>query len=389
MKKTNRSFLEPMRKETFEKMVAGWARIINNKECGSIYHYSRAGLLRRLYQLQNDTKLYSKYFGKKKFLLIDLSSFVIEEEEDLIEIFDKSLTPDFYIIIGLDSLLRERNKAVLSFLEKKSVSNPETPFLLFFSLDFTHPQFWPLINQKSIFSQNIFLQPLYQKEDTGQFIDYLSNKWPVILSHKTKKAILDQCGSHWRLVKEAVRYLRDNPGAKKDDVFSHEAMKMKIESTWDSFLPSEKKALNNLINGQESRDDFTGHSLKFLEKTGWLTENKTPRLTISLLETFIRNQRQTFQLQLTEGNIVLNKVNITTLLSREERKALVILLNNKGKVVNRDKVGEAVWGDKVDSKYSDWAIDQLMSRLRQKIGRLGIPKKIIKTHRNQGFSLKI
>ena len=51
-----------------------------------------------------------------------------------------------------------------------------------------------------------------------------------------------------------------------------------------------------------------------------------------------------------------------------------------------DEIGEALWGKDSYDKYSDWAIDQLISKLRKKLETLGF-KNVLKTVRGKGYKL--
>jgi len=64
-----------------------------------------------------------------------------------------------------------------------------------------------------------------------------------------------------------------------------------------------------------------------------------------------------------------------------------VLKEKEGQIVNRDEVGQAMWGRLWEQKYSDWAIDQAIYSLRQRLIELGIEKKIL-TKRGKGFLLE-
>ena len=62
---------------------------------------------------------------------------------------------------------------------------------------------------------------------------------------------------------------------------------------------------------------------------------------------------------------------IELFLSPTERNILRLLYQNQGQVVNRDQLAQTIWGKRWTSLYSDWAIDQHLSRLRRKLGPFG------------------
>lgn len=54
-------------------------------------------------------------------------------------------------------------------------------------------------------------------------------------------------------------------------------------------------------------------------------------------------------------------------LSRTEYRIYSRLITESNKFLSRDEVAEIIWGEKSFEKYSDWAINKTVSRLRQKI----------------------
>lgn len=61
-----------------------------------------------------------------------------------------------------------------------------------------------------------------------------------------------------------------------------------------------------------------------------------------------------------------------------------LLQEAKGNVVNRDSLASALWSEAWNDKYSDWAIDQAIYSLRQRLLELGSPEKI-EAKKGQGF----
>ncbi|MEK9200908.1 MAG: helix-turn-helix domain-containing protein, partial [Patescibacteria group bacterium] len=46
---------------------------------------------------------------------------------------------------------------------------------------------------------------------------------------------------------------------------------------------------------------------------------------------------------------------------------LDLFIKNVGNTVTRDQVAVSIWGKRVSDKYSDWAIDKAISRIKAKI----------------------
>ncbi|HEX9804420.1 MAG TPA: helix-turn-helix domain-containing protein [Candidatus Dojkabacteria bacterium] len=75
-------------------------------------------------------------------------------------------------------------------------------------------------------------------------------------------------------------------------------------------------------------------------------------------------------------------------LSTQEYEVFKLFENSKGKVVTKEDISKVIWGKNgKKSKKSDWAIDQLMKRMRTKLG--DDKGKVIKTVRGRGYRVLI
>jgi hypothetical protein len=54
-------------------------------------------------------------------------------------------------------------------------------------------------------------------------------------------------------------------------------------------------------------------------------------------------------------------------LSGQELLVFDLLEENRGEIVSKDRIAEALWGDAWEESYSDWAIDKVISRLRSSL----------------------
>jgi len=84
------------------------------------------------------------------------------------------------------------------------------------------------------------------------------------------------------------------------------------------------------------------------------------------------------------GEILINGIPQDDYLSEKELNILSLLYSKRGKDVGREEIAEILWGKKAE--YSDWAIDKLVSRVRDKLGD-DKPYRLIKTARGMGFIL--
>lgn len=71
-------------------------------------------------------------------------------------------------------------------------------------------------------------------------------------------------------------------------------------------------------------------------------------------------------------------------LSVQEKAVYDLFLSNKNQIVSRDDIAKAIWGENYLDNYSDWSIDQVVYRIRNKMSDAEMSDKIT-TKKKQGF----
>ena len=115
--------------------------------------------------------------------------------------------------------------------------------------------------------------------------------------------------------------------------------------------------------------------------------NQDGRCTIKLLSDYIQYRVSGDDLVLLQDKISLNKVPLDYFLSRKEYRILRLLLKDRGSLVTRQQLAEVIWQDH-NEEYSDWAIDQLMTRLRKRLESLSLSSTILQSVRGKGYILR-
>ncbi len=85
------------------------------------------------------------------------------------------------------------------------------------------------------------------------------------------------------------------------------------------------------------------------------------------------------------GEILINGLPPREKIGLQEYRLLVEFLKNPDKVISRDEIALVLWDKEADEKYSDWAIDQIISQLRTKLEKLGLSSAKLQTIRNRGY----
>lgn len=94
-----------------------------------------------------------------------------------------------------------------------------------------------------------------------------------------------------------------------------------------------------------------------------------------------------FEFDLETGNMAVNGVSVRYAFSPREYDVLVLLCENRGDVVDKDKIAEVIWPGEGAESYSDWAITQLIKRLRKKLTDVGVSRDTIKTVHGRGYMM--
>lgn len=379
-KSTKYSLPPGLTPERFEGMLSHWGKIARYKESASIYYYGKPII--RLLQLTECPGLYKKYFGDKRVGYIDADQIGLEDEDEWDAFLKQEASGfDVLFILGAECLLHDTNKKVITTLENYLARGDRT-YIFFYATDFTNPIFTPLFAGKTYFFQNIHIEPMLGEKDADMLMTQLCVWWDINISKRLRHDIPAHCGTHYLLIKQAVRTLRDT--GTEEQLFNSDAMRYKIRCLWNAFLPSEQETIKYMLQGTHRTSDIHRHSSAFLTKAGWIQNG---HLSIPLLETYVRTHELTHVLYLAKPDtLILGDIPINAYFSSKEVALLTLFLSRENTIVSRERIAETIWDDAWGEHYSDWAIDQTISRLRKKMNELSTAQ-YITTIRSQGFLL--
>jgi DNA-binding winged helix-turn-helix (wHTH) protein len=277
----------------------------------------------------------------------------LEKKLTVVFLFDKferylpNLTDEFFA--GLRIL---RNKAKYRFSAIFSLDRP-----LEDSLDpLQFAQFYEFLAGNDVFVN------LYDVPGIDFRRLYFEKRFNKKLSDTVFKNIVELTAGHARLTRIALETVFNEKGSIKDKdeleklLFEQRNLINALFLIWNYLSPMEKKIL-----GKE-KDDF-------LEKIG-LT--KSEKISIPLLDKYVREMAvfQTVKIELDEntGAIKKGQMILSDKLTSSEYKLLKYLLQNQGKIIEREEIIKNVWKDTASvAGVTDQAMDQLILRLRKKI----------------------
>lgn len=262
---------------------------------------------------------------------------------------------------------------------------------------------WGELNE--VILQNILYVPLLEKDDIDYVFGRFSKEYSFDLSQKQKEILVKLCGGHPYLLKVCFRVLSRRKDRKYDSAELESMLRgyYEIRSVARGILnvrsAKEKEVLRGVVESNVAYDHDTKDILIFLENIGIINPDSKGKYSVfgkifedAITDTngkkFDSSEDKNGSVRLDEesGAILYNGNTVEEKFTRQEYVTLSMFLENAGKLRTRDDIGDVLWGKESYEKYSDWAIDQLMSKLRKKLKDLGVASKLV-TVRGKGYKL--
>lgn len=236
--------------------------------------------------------------------------------------------------------------------------------------------------------------------------EYYGYKFP----NELKEFIWQQTAGHPALLKHMISYFFENSTIDYElsTMTEHFTLNTKLEQILsvlneNDILTLKKIAQSGSHTGITDSETITGlknydlieeDNGNFKVRIGLLSEyllqdqNKFEVLpsTLKMPETEIE---QSYKLKLQYGEVYLDDEKLNEDFSEREYHLLEYMAGKRGQICTRDELAKVIWKDDATEKYSDWGLDQSISRLRKKLGDSGYNPKYIKTLRGRGFRLEL
>jgi len=299
-----------------------------------------------------------------------------------------------FILERFDELNDEDNFPIAFFNNLHalwSVDKTKIHFLFANSTDiFKSESFGKLGHLKEVISQNLIHFPLLGNQDNAVCLQTLIQKYGYKVSHKQLSLIKKLSGGHASLNRAALRILQNYYSTNSEKILAFLAdqyeIKVILEDIWNSFDDEEKKSLIQINQGTSLKKAKVPTRLLNL---GIVVQEKTSsKLFSPLLENFISNLKSDspqISLEAKTGEILINGQPAKEKITLQEYHLLLSFLKKKNLTLSRDQIAQALWGKDFEEKYSDWAIDQVISKLRLKLEHLGISSQKLQTIRGRGY----
>jgi len=230
--------------------------------------------------------------------------------------------------------------------------------------------------------QNTWYLPLCAEEDIEQVVKNQERWGKARVTGKEKEKIIELAGGYPRL----ARFFLRNPDKLEVKAWEEVEARHYFEGIWDGLKEESRDWGFKLAAGKQK---LTNPS-QYIEKTGLAKKKKGGWEWFSpLFEEYVKFLMVSSPVAVKEqgGVLEVGGKHVGTILSLQELAVFRRLWQDKGRVVTRDEVAKILWGKEWEEKYSDWAIDQVISRARKKLGDR-VKVSLIKTLRGKGFMIE-
>lgn len=259
-------------------------------------------------------------------------------------------------------------------------------------------------NFLQVFQNIIYIKPA-NIPDTKVVFDAFKRRYKISPKRRLEKKLIDVSGGHIQYLHLAIIILEQELRKKKvgeqeilNAISGDERINLQSEEIWESLTKDEQKALSKIykdekISNQEQRE------ARYLWDTGIVQTTKQAKQGRTLLPILNSRKRQGATLTMNSGRLF--SPLFEDFLNREiekkeqgeggeftkkEKMLFEHLLNNLNKVCERERIIEAVWPESEELGVSDWTIDRLVARLREKLKNRRSKYQVI-TVKTRGFKL--
>ena len=319
----------------------------------------------------------------------------------------RAIDGGFQVVLFLGEFDEQSFANILFYNNLKSLWEGLSPNLHYVFLSIADPS-TPEVTSKlgelnAATLQNVQYIPIRLRKDIDYLVDFFSERQGGSLSKEERDLIEKLCGGHPYLIKAAVRIMVNGGGERpslpeqRENLEKHFEILSVVKKIFDLRSPAEQLVLSKIAVGAEVEPSVDLARLIMLGLV--VQENGGKRLFGDLFRAFAAGgeialggvqttTKEVGELSLNSyGEVVgAGSVSIDERFTGQEYNVIKFLLSEPAKLRSRDEIGEALWGGESYEKYSDWAIDQVMSKIRKKLKSLGTRTQLV-TIRGRGYKL--
>ena len=222
----------------------------------------------------------------------------------------------------------------------------------------------PLVLPKTswtVFFKNIYVGPA-KKQDVEIIFNAYKKRFDFSLSKELEDYLFELVDGYTQYLQLALIFLHDKKEQVKtkkelfDGLSKDERINFQSEELWESLDKNSQEVLIKITNNKKILAEEKKRSI-YLWNTGFIkTMGANNYIFSKLFEEYVRLKEKA----------VGSKDNSNEF-SKKENVLFSFLEKNKNQICEREDIIEAVWPEEEELGVSDWAIDKLVARVRNKL----------------------
>ncbi len=310
--------------------------------------------------LSSDIKKYISYLFSDSIQSNNLFMAIEGVRKALIKLVDSNILPTLFFI----RFDRMKDAATPEFFDNlqglREATNDRLSYVMTSSRSLD--QLSPLVFTRaslSAFSNDLFILPA---NDDDMRINYESykNAYRLKIPKMKEDEILRLVDGYNQYLQLVLIYLHENPekitlkSSLLEELVKNERINLQSEELWESLADREQNVLIK-IQKKSAISEKDLLDAKYLVDTGFITKiNSEFKIFSPLFENYLRKHST-------------SNGDKTGELSKKEHTLFNFLKTNLTVVCEREAIIEAVWPEEDSLGVTDWAIDRLVARLRNKL----------------------
>ena len=213
----------------------------------------------------------------------------------------------------------------------------------------------------TVFFKNIYISPA-KTEDVKTIFTSYKKRFGVPLSENLEDYLFELVDGYTQYLQLALIFLHEKKEAirTKEKLYiglsKDERINFQSEELWESLDKNAQEILLKIVNSEKILTEEKRKSI-YLWNTGFIKIIGANNYVFSkLFADFVRQK---------ETNISSKDANNE--FSKKENLLFNFLLENKDKICEREQIIEIIWPEEEELGVSDWAIDKLIARVRNKL----------------------
>lgn len=229
----------------------------------------------------------------------------------------------------------------------------------------------------SVFARTLYINPALP-DDAEIIFRANCKEYGLVLSDESQKKVLSIVDGYNQYLQFTLTYLNEKRSKEIstdklfEELLKDERIMLQSEELFESLTADEKEVVQKVVAKKTINSEDTIRA-EYLFNTGIVTKQNT--LFSPLFQNYLEqlNNKKKNSTQKAE-------------LSKKEHLLLSLLEKNKGGLCEREDIIQHVWPEVESFGVSDWAVDRLVARLRQKLKLSNSATEIV-TVKTRGYKL--